>query len=264
MVKMCFKIIRAIRKDTGADPSVGDLSAIRSEAGSCAFKKNRSLFQRRLMVNAAGVKGTPFRFGKERDCIAMGSGPQSSEMHAVDPIDLTGRAIAIIIISYPGFPTLVDEIYKEKPMANERLIDKNAQPSDADMVDVIGLPLANAWIELRRFLVETYAIAPVLNYGGKRYGWNVQHRKGGRPLCEMYPECGSFTALVVLGEKELDQALERSGTFGQTVRRALADTPRFHDGCWMYIRVSDPATCDQDVQDIEQLIVIKKKPSRKI
>lgn len=148
-------------------------------------------------------------------------------------------------------------------MPSERLIDKNAQPSDADMLAAIGSPLAGAWNELRRFLVETYEIAPILQYGGTRYGWNLQHRKGGRPLCEMYPEHGSFTALVVLGKKELDQALEKLDTFGPTVRRALVETPRFHDGCWMYLRISDPQTCDQDVRDIQQLIWIKKKPPRR-
>jgi AraC family transcriptional regulator len=148
-------------------------------------------------------------------------------------------------------------------MAYERLIDKNARPSDSDMLDVIGQPLADAWSGLRRFLVETYEIDPVMQCGGPRYGWTVQHKKGGRPLCDMFPECGSFTALVVLGKKELDQALERLETFGPTVRKALTDTPRFHDGCWLWIRVSDPLTCEQEARDIQQLILIKKKPPKK-
>jgi hypothetical protein len=148
-------------------------------------------------------------------------------------------------------------------MAYERLIDKNANPTDEVMSGVIGPILAEGWAGLRRFLVETYDVPPVLQYGGTRYGWNLQHKKGGRPLCEMYPECGSFTALVVLGKKELDQALELLESFGPTVRRALTDSPRFHDGCWMYIRVSDPITCEQDVKDIEQLILIKKRPPKK-
>ena len=148
-------------------------------------------------------------------------------------------------------------------MAHERLIDKEARPSDADMMEVIGQPLAEAWAELRRFLVETYEIEPFLQYGGKRYGWNLEHRKGGRPLCEMYPEHGSFTALVVLGKAELDQAMQKLEKFGPTVQKALTETPRFHDGCWMYIRISDPLTCRQDVRDIEELIIIKKKPPRK-
>jgi hypothetical protein len=148
-------------------------------------------------------------------------------------------------------------------MPYERLIDKNAKPSDEEMCTVIGAALADAWTELRRFLVETYAVEPYLQFGGPRYGWNLQHHKGGRPLAELYPEHGSFTALVVLGKKELEQALEKLDTFGSLVQKALVETPRYHDGCWMYMRMTDPLTVQQDVKDIEQLILIKKKPPRK-
>ncbi len=144
-------------------------------------------------------------------------------------------------------------------MANERLIDKNNPPSDEYMLEIIGPELSGAWSELRRFLVETYQIEPFLQCGGPRYGWNLQHRKGGRPLCEMYPEHGSFTAMVVLGKKELDQALAGIDTFGQLISGYLMNSPRFHDGCWMYMRVSDPKTARQDVQDIERLVLIKRK-----
>jgi hypothetical protein len=145
----------------------------------------------------------------------------------------------------------------------ERMLDKTNQPSDMDMINAIGQPIADAWTALRRFLEETYAIVPIFNSGGRKYGWNLQHRLSGRPLCEMYPEYGSFTALVVLGKSELDQAMERIETFSPTIQQALVDTPRYADGCWMYIRVSNGLTCQQDVQDIEQLILIKKKPPRK-
>ena len=148
---------------------------------------------------------------------------------------------------------------------HERMMDKTAQPSDAEMMAAIGEPMAEAWSALRRFLVDTYAIAPTFNSGGKRYGWNLQYRSGGRPLCELYPEYGSFTVLVILGKAELEQAMERRETFGPTVRQALEETPRFHDGCWMYMRIGEAASCRQDVEDIEQLILIKKKaPRRKI
>jgi hypothetical protein len=145
----------------------------------------------------------------------------------------------------------------------ERMLDKTTQPSDADMINTIGTPIADAWTAMRRFLMETYDIVPIFDSGGRKYGWNLQHRAGGRPLCEMYPENGSFTALVVLGKLELEQALERIDIFGPTVQQALLETPSYHDGCWMYIRVSDPLTCQQDVHDIQQLILIKKKPPRK-
>lgn len=146
---------------------------------------------------------------------------------------------------------------------NERMMDRSTQPSDQEMIKWIGQPIAKEWTALRRFLTKTYEILPVYNSGGKRYGWNLQYRIGGRPLCEMYPEHGSFTALVILGKAELDQAMDRIEIFGSTVRQALEGTPRYHDGCWMYIRVADALTCHQDIQDIEELILIKRKPSRK-
>jgi hypothetical protein len=145
---------------------------------------------------------------------------------------------------------------------HERMTDKTTQPTEAEMIDTIGQPIADAWTSLRSFLVENYAILPTFNSGGQCYGWNLQHRLGGRPLCEMYPEHGSFTALVILGKAELEQAMERLATFGPTVQQALVETPKYHDGCWIYIRVADPLTCQQDVRDIEQLILIKKKPPR--
>jgi hypothetical protein len=145
---------------------------------------------------------------------------------------------------------------------HERMMDKTVQPTDSQMVQLIGQPISDAWTALRKFIVDTYGIAPVFNSGGKKYGWNLQHRIGGRPLCEMYPETGSFTALVILGKVELDLAMQRLDSFGNTVQHYLKDSPRYHDGCWMYIRVSDPQTCRQDEQDIEQLMLIKKKPPK--
>jgi hypothetical protein len=146
---------------------------------------------------------------------------------------------------------------------HERMMDNTALPTDGQMVDWIGQPLAQEWTALRAFLSDTYDIAPVYNPGGKRYGWNLQYRVGSRPLCEMYPERGSFTALVILGKAALDQAMEHIETFNPVVRHAVEGSPRYRDGCWMYIRVSDPLTCHEDVKDIEALILIKRTPSGK-
>lgn len=146
---------------------------------------------------------------------------------------------------------------------HERMMDKATQPSEEEMSSWIGQPIADVWIALRQFLEQTYHLVPMFNAGGKRYGWNLQYRSGRRPLCELYPEQGSFTALVILGKVELAQALDRLERFGATARQALETSPRYHDGCWMYIRVADALTCHQDVQDIEALIAIKRKPAMK-
>ena len=144
---------------------------------------------------------------------------------------------------------------------HERMMDRTHQPTDTEMMEWIGHPLSAGWDHLRRFLAHTYAVEPIMNAGGKRYGWNVQYRIGGRPLCEMYPEHGSFTALVILGRAELEKAMQGIESYGENVQRALRVTPRYHDGCWMYIRVSDPELYPQEVQDIGQLILLKRKPA---
>ena len=145
---------------------------------------------------------------------------------------------------------------------HERMLDKSKQPSFEEMNDWIGQPLATEWSTLRIFLEETYHINPIFNDGGKKYGWNLQYRISKRPLCEMYPERGSFTTLVILGKVELEKAMEQIATYGSLVQKALIDTPRYHDGCWMYIRISDPNTAHQDVLDIFELIQIKRKPPK--
>ena len=49
----------------------------------------------------------------------------------------------------------------------ERMMDKTIQPSDEDMVNWIGQPIADQWVALRRFVAETYDVIPIFNSGGK-------------------------------------------------------------------------------------------------
>lgn len=145
----------------------------------------------------------------------------------------------------------------------ERMLDKSIQPTFDEMDAWIGQPLAKEWSTLRQFLEETYHIEPIFNEGGRKYGWNLQYRISKRPLCEMYPERSSFTALVILGKAELERAMENITTYGTLVQKALVETPKYHDGCWMYLRVADPLTSHHDVLDIFELILIKRKPPKK-
>lgn len=84
------------------------------------------------------------------------------------------------------------------------------------MASVIGSPLADAWTEPRRFLVEAFA----------------------------------------------DEAMERSEAFGELVRQSLTDTPVTLTAAGCTSRSPLPER-QQDVQDTEQLILIRKKPPRK-
>ena len=143
-------------------------------------------------------------------------------------------------------------------MSFERMSDKTHTPTEEEILETIGQP-AGCWTALSRYLAETYKIEGDLKIGSEKYGWFLSFRKGGRPLCDMFPEQGAFTALVVLGGKEAAQALTELPTFGPNVRACLENTPAFHDGRWLWIRVQDP----RDVEDIQRLVLYKRKPARK-
>ncbi len=142
-------------------------------------------------------------------------------------------------------------------MANERLLDKTRQPSEEEMAESTG-ELSDTWKSLRAFIEANYGIEPLVKFGGKKYGWLVNYRKGGRPLCDLYPEQGSFTALVVLGKKEVEQVDAHLDEFSPATRRVVQNTPQFHDGRWLWLRVTDPA----QQADVQRLLMIKR-PTRK-
>lgn len=143
-------------------------------------------------------------------------------------------------------------------MAYERMSDKTKRPTEDEILETIGQP-AGCWTALKAYLAETYEIEGDFKIGSEKYGWFLSFRKGGRPLCDMFPEKGAFTALVVLGGKETAQAREALDTFGPNVRNCLETSPSFHDGCWLWMRVQD----NRDVEDIQRLVLLKRKPGRK-
>lgn len=143
-------------------------------------------------------------------------------------------------------------------MAYERLLDKNSPPTEEGIAACLGQQIAECWSTLNRFIQTTYEVEPELKFGGKNYGWELSYRKGGHPLCDLYPENGAFTALVILGGKEAAAALNCLDAFGTNVRACVENTPAFHDGRWLWIRVQ----AARDVEDVEHLLTIKRKPSR--
>ncbi len=142
-------------------------------------------------------------------------------------------------------------------MNEGRLLDKEHQPTEADIAQTIGQALA-VWNELRRFIEASYDLVPEVKYGGKNYGWLLHYRQGRRTLCDLYPETDAFTVLIVLGKQESEAALAQLDRLSPEVRRVFENTPPLHDGRWLWLR---PASMD-DTRSIEMLLAIKRKPKK--
>ena len=135
-------------------------------------------------------------------------------------------------------------------------IDKSHPPEPGEVNKVLGgaQPL---WIRLVDFITFNYAMVGDMTYGGKNYGWNLWYRKSGKSLVSLYPQENGFIAQVVLGREQVEKALTLS--LGKNVSRVVHETPSLHDGRWLFISVST----DTDVEDIEQLLLLKKRPLKK-
>ncbi len=133
--------------------------------------------------------------------------------------------------------------------------DKAHPPLAEEIAAALGrrYPL---WQELTRFMMDSYQLPGQLTYGGLNYGWNVWYRKAGKSLTSLYPQKNMLIAQVVLGRQQVTQAL--SLPLGPKVGGALRGTPDLHDGRWLFLKV----TSRRDARDVEQLILLKRRPDQ--
>jgi hypothetical protein len=133
--------------------------------------------------------------------------------------------------------------------------DKDQRPTTRQVLHALGSrrPL---WERLTHFISDNYQMPGALSFGGKKYGWNVWYRKGGKTLVTLYPQQAYFVAQIVLGKDQAERALHLK--LGANARRVIEDAPQLHDGRWLFIKVRS----ERDVKDVEQLLQTKKRPPR--
>ena len=139
-------------------------------------------------------------------------------------------------------------------MSGARWLDRSHPPQETELITGLG-ECAATWCELRSTIEARYGLTGDPAYGGIKYGWQYHYRAGGRTLCDLYPEVGSCTVLVVLGYEETLQAVGGIGQFSPGMRTLLSDTPLYHDGKWLWIHIPEAAT----VQDVLILLAIKHR-----
>lgn len=141
-------------------------------------------------------------------------------------------------------------------MSYERYFSKEHQPTDKEVLESIGN--TEPWLDLREYLEENYDFEPQIVFYGKKYGWTIRYRRSGKTLCSLFPEKGAFTALVVLGKKEVERVLSSIDEYSDGVLGVIENTEHLHDGRWLWIRVLTM----EDTADIKKLLAAKRKPKR--
>jgi len=131
------------------------------------------------------------------------------------------------------------------------LVDGKHKPSPREIQTALGTTKGEMWDALVRFVSDEYGAKGELVFGGAKYGWELNIRKGGRPLVSMFPGRNTFTVQIVLGRAASQQAARLE--LGENVREIFDNARQLHDGRWLYI----PGRSKRDLQDIKRLIATK-------
>lgn len=137
--------------------------------------------------------------------------------------------------------------------------DKLDQSQEPTMEMIEGFVQFSLWDELCRHIETTYKTIPSISYSGCKMagdwkGWNVKYRKSGKSLCTLYPKRGYFTVLLVIGERERNEA-EFSLPFLTPYLQALyQNTPDGMGQKWLVIEVHDRAV----LEDVKKLVAIRR------
>lgn len=137
------------------------------------------------------------------------------------------------------------------------MLNGNKRPTEEEIENTIG-ENSFLWSEIQEYLEENYDFVPELVYYGKKYGWTICYRKGGKTLCSLFPEQGAFTVLVVLSRKEVEKTYTMIDGFHSKVRSLFENAEQLRDGRWLWIRILRK----DDIQSLKLLLNTKRKPKK--
>ncbi|WP_040196899.1 DUF3788 domain-containing protein [Candidatus Soleaferrea massiliensis] len=136
-------------------------------------------------------------------------------------------------------------------------------PSQCPDMETISRSVDNKlWEDLCGYLHIQYQAKPLISYSrcASMPGWNVKYRKAGRGLCTLYPSQGTFTVLVVIGDRERGEAELILPSCTPYLQRLYHDTAEGMGQKWLMIDVKD----EQILTDVKKMIAVRREPgSRK-
>lgn len=135
------------------------------------------------------------------------------------------------------------------------LFGSDQQPSYEEIEKYIQNPL---WEEINIWIKKNYQVEPRISYSScsAQKGWNLKYQKSGKSLCTLYPMNGFFIALVVIGNKEQDEAEAFIPNSCAYIQELYQKTPFSAGGRWLMINITD----QEILEDTKKLIAIRRTP----
>jgi len=141
------------------------------------------------------------------------------------------------------------------------MVDGGQRPTAEAVADWIGRANNKRWKHLLRFIEDNYPGVFASDdwiFGGQKHGWGLRFKKS-KSFCTLIPERNRLVVLIVFGGEEREKAEAILPELNLEVRRRYTEATTYHDGKWLAL----PVDRDELLDDIEKLLILKRKPKRK-
>ncbi len=108
--------------------------------------------------------------------------------------------------------------------------------------------------ETMKFMRGKYRLDEIGNAKGE-----LKFKQGQKTILTIYSHEDKFTFLIIFGKKERECFELKRSDFSDYIGSYYDNSKTYHDGKWMFIDV----TTMEQLEELEKLIQIKKKPNRK-
>jgi hypothetical protein len=125
-------------------------------------------------------------------------------------------------------------------MNGKRLLDREEIPTPERVKQVIGREVYPVWEDVKQHLNAHYPdCESEWRYYNPQHGWGLRFRIGSQQLCMVFPERGSFTALITLTPHEDEAALKKIRFFNARIRDLLNQPSTLPQGRWLWMQMED-------------------------
>ena len=136
-------------------------------------------------------------------------------------------------------------------MAFSAFDDKELQPQDSDLVEVLG-DSRDLWDELKSKMEAQFQPLSVdWGFSGKKWGWSLRLKQKARTVLYMTPRRGHFVVGFALGQKAVDAAYESD--LPQSIKDMIDESTKYAEGRGVRLEVRT----DDDLRNVARIATIK-------
>ena len=128
-----------------------------------------------------------------------------------------------------------------------------------ELEELVGIDKVNIFYDIVDEIIKFYDMEQIWNNGGKKWTYEYKFRKGGKTLCAFYFKNNTLGFMIIFGKDERIRFEEIRSKLSSEVLETYDNAETFHDGKWVMFDITNNLI----IEDLKNLLLIKRKPNRK-